>query len=247
MASVYGLTGPKSLNLCKFIMAPYDRLRATLRQHPVFGLLPPPARQTLYRAARLRVVHKGDVLAHQGQVWPRVAVLLQSRGQWVLLAPSGRRQVVFHLGPGQAVWGHSLFDDGPLPASFEITEAGWVFWWPRAVVRPLLTRHPEALWALNRDIVGWMRRVRDVLYALAFQDVMHRVARVLVEHYPDEAGEGPLPRRLTLEEMAALVGTSPEFVCRVLRRLSEQGLLDIQRRHLIFKDRAGLERLARGE
>ncbi len=228
-------------------MVPYQHLHTLLRQHPVFGLLPPTAQEVLRRTAHPRAVQKGEILVHQGQSWPCVAILVMSSGRWVLLAPSGRRQVVFHLGTGQVIWGHGLFDDGPSPASFEITLSGWVFWWPRTVVRPLLVQHPEALWALNREMVSWMRRVRDILYTLTFHDVMRRVARVLVEYLPVQGDEQPITRRITLEEMADLVGASPEYVCRVLRRLAQKGFLDIQRRYLVLKDRAALERLAWGD
>ncbi len=223
-----------------------EELAARLAENPVFRHLQPEERYFLADRAQALTLNKGMVLGHQGQVWPRAAYLGDAAGQWCLLAPSGKRQVVFRLGPGAVVWGHSLFDGQPLPASFEIVEPGTVYCWPGEVLLPVLLRRPEALWALVGEMVGWMRRVRETIYSLAFQAVLHRVARVLLQAYP--AAEGlRVPRSLTLDEMAAMVGTSREFVSRVLQHLDREGIVRVGRRYLVFTDRQRLEQLAQGD
>ncbi len=179
-------------------------------------------------------------------MWPRAAYLHDAAGQWCLLAPSGKRQVVFRLGPGAVVWGHSLFDHAPLPASFEITRTGTAWVWSRDSLIPILQAHPTALWDLLQELLGWMRRVRDTMYSLAFQTVVHRVARVLLETYPPLEGVR-IPRTLTLDDMAAMVGTSREFVSRVLQQLDREGIVRVGRRYLVFTDRQRLEQLAQGD
>ncbi len=220
-------------------------LDALLQQNPVFGLLDPEDRAALVRAARPLTLDKGAPLCHQGEVWPRAALLASGAAQWSLVSPAGRRQVVFRLAAGDAIWGHSLFDDQPMPATLEVIAPARVFWWPREEIMPVLSRRVEAVWAVTREMVGWMRRVREVIYSLAFHSVAHRVARVLLEHYPPCEGR-PVPRHLTLDEMAAMVGTSREFVSRVLQRLAREGVLQVRRRHLVFIDRQRLEQLAQG-
>jgi len=214
-----------------------------MAQNAVLGLLNPADREHLARLARRRDLSRGEVLCHQGYVWPRVALLVQGTGQWCLLSPSGRRQVVFRMGPSDVVWGHSLFDHEPLPASFEMVTDGYVYWWTQEDIVPVLSKHVDAVWALSREMVRWMRRVREVLYSLAFQSVAHRVARLLLDYYPECEGR-PVPRDLTLEEMADMVGTSPEFVCRVLKRLAHEGILRVGRRYFVFLDRQRLAALA---
>ncbi len=220
-------------------------LEALLRQNSVFQLLDPSDHETLIRAAREVTLEKGALLCHQGEVWPRAGLLASGAAQWSLVSPAGRRQVVFRLTAGEAIWGHSLFDDRPMPASLEIIAPAQVYWWPREVIMPVLSRRVEVVWAVTREMVDWMRRVREVIYSLAFHSVAHRVARLLLEHYPPCEGR-PVPRHLTLDEMAAMVGTSREFVSRVLQRLAREGVLQVRRRHLVFTDRRRLEQLARG-
>jgi DNA-binding transcriptional regulator LsrR (DeoR family) len=50
-----------------------------------------------------------------------------------------------------------------------------------------------------------------------------------------------MARVLTLEDMAARIGTTREMVCRYLYRLAEEGAIEIRRTELRIKDRQLLE------
>jgi len=214
-----------------------------LRQNSAFRWLDDASRAELVRRARSRSLDKGAVLCHQGEVWTRAALLVAGTAQWSLVSPSGRRQVIFRLHAVSMVWGHSMFDDQPMPATLEMVTPARVYWWPREALMPLLLRRAEAVWAVAQDMVDWMRRVREVVYDLAFHPVTQRVARLLLEQYPAREGR-PIPRHLTLDEMAAMVGTSRELVSRVLQRLAREGILQVHHRYLIFLDRHRLEQWA---
>jgi hypothetical protein len=64
---------------------------------------------------------------------------------------------------------------------------------------------------------------------------------VLLEQYPDQ---GPVARNLTLDDMAARIGSTREMVCRVLYRLSDDSLIELTRTEFNLVDRAGLQRIA---
>lgn len=53
-----------------------------------------------------------------------------------------------------------------------------------------------------------------------------------------------MPCDLTLEEMAARIGTKREIVCRQLYRLEDEGAIKLNRRTLRIVDREALKRFA---
>ena len=65
----------------------------------------------------------------------------------------------------------------------------------------------------------------------------------MLERYGSK-GEDPVARDLTLDTMAAYVGTTPEMVCRVLYRFSDENLIHITRTEFSITDQAGLAALA---
>jgi CRP-like cAMP-binding protein len=92
-------------------------------------------------------------------------------------------------------------------------------------------------------MVQRMQRASAIVEELAFQPVTGRVARLLLENFP--SSQGAAPRHLTLDEMAAHVGTTREMVCRILYRFAEQGAIQINRTEFIFTDRSILEKHTR--
>ena len=219
------------------------KLNDGLAQAPVFKKLAAADRAELIRLAEVKTYRKGEFICWQDEVWPKALYIASGRIEWTMLSPDGKRQVVFRLGAGDVVWGHSLFDDHPMPASLEVMARCRVCQWPREVVMPIVSRNVEAVWDVSRLLVLAMRHVREVVYGFAFHPVAGRLARLLLNHYQPIEGQHT-PRDLTLDEMAATVGTSRELVCKVLYRFADAELIRINRTEFVFTDRKKLEELA---
>ena len=52
-----------------------------------------------------------------------------------------------------------------------------------------------------------------------------------------------MQRDLTLEDMAAMIATSPEVICRIMYQFQTEGLLRIDRASITLNDRPTLEKL----
>jgi CRP/FNR family transcriptional regulator len=216
-----------------------------LSRAPVFEKLSDADRAELVSRASRKIQERGETICWQGEPWPNVAYIASGQAEWVMLSPEGKRQVVFKLGACDVVWGHSIFDDQPMPASLEVTQRAEFLLWPREVVIPIVSRHPEAVWETGRVLVNYMRRVREVVYGFAFHPVAGRLARLLLTHYQHAQGDSA-PRDLTLDQMADTVGTTRELVSRTLHRFADEGLIRVNRVELTFLDREKLETLAGG-
>jgi len=108
---------------------------------------------------------------------------------------------------------------------------------------PWLKNEGEALWALCGLLVARMQQASEVLEDLAFQPVAGRLAKLILQRY-GEAEAGPVARDLTLDEMAARVGTTREMVCRILYRFADERLIHITRTEFNLLDRHNLARIA---
>ena len=88
-----------------------------------------------------------------------------------------------------------------------------------------------------------MQRASDIVEGLAFRPVAARVARFIIERFGDYANT-PVARDLTLDEMAAIIGTTREMVCRVLYHFSDEDLIQITRTEFVLNDKEGLKQIA---
>jgi len=222
-----------------------DELFECLAEAPVFSKLNASDRAELAQLAIRRNYQKGQCICWQGEPWPKVAYIASGLVEWAMLSPAGKRQVVFKLRACDVVWGHSIFDEKPMPASLEVMEETEVYTWHRETIIPIISRNVEAVWDVARVLVAYMRQVREVVYGFAFHPVAGRLARLLLDHYRPVEGQ-PAPRDLTLDEMADTVGTTRELVSKTLHRFAEQGMIQINRVEFVFTNRSKLEKLAGG-
>ena len=194
-----------------------------LSKAPVFSKLTDRDRQELMKHTVEKKYSRDEYVCWQGEVWPHVAYIATGKLEWAMLSPEGRRQVVFKLNPCDVIWGHSVVDNLPMPASLEVREDAVLYLWERETILPTLLRNAEA----------------------AFHPVAGRLARLLLSHYATADGKFA-PRDLTLDQMADTVGTTRELVSRTLHRFADEGLIQISRMELAFLDREKLEFMAGG-
>lgn len=213
-----------------------DHMTQRLGQLSVFHHLPESERRALVSQAQRLRLESDSYLLHQGDVWPRVLFVLKGELRWEILSLSGRQHVLYTVGSGQVFWGHSFFDDEPMPASLIASRRSDGLVWDRETMLPVLFGYPRALWEVTQMQVKTMRRARDIIYGLAFQPVSARLAGLLLESFGEQPEEAMIERDFTLNEVAARVASSPEVVCRILHQFQADGVLELTRAHITLRD-----------
>ena len=148
-----------------------------------------------------------------------------------MLSMSGREHVLYYIEQKNVFWGHTLLDGGPMPASLTASKPSEIIIWHSDALHPFLNRNPETLWALIRYQTKVMRQARsEIIYGLAFKPVVGRLASLILDRKGASIDE-PIKRDLTLHEIATMVNSSQEVVCRILYQFQEDGLLQNRSRH----------------
>ena len=155
------------------------------------------------------------------------------------------RSIIRTLKSGDIFWGHAVIDGGPTPGTLKTAETDTlIYLWHKDHLIPILKQNPDALWEALEVLMKRMRQAAFTIDQLAFNDVLTRLAHLIISEY-DQTGEKPILRRsLTLEQMATMINTSPEVVCRLLNQINEEGIIDLNRNELTIKDIKKLHALA---
>ncbi|MBN1453774.1 MAG: Crp/Fnr family transcriptional regulator [Anaerolineales bacterium] len=208
--------------------------------YEIFTSLDATQRTTFQKEAISRSYPKGAFITQYGDIWPYLFILTRGQVNAIKESSEGRSLSIATFKPGDIFWGLAFFhEEAPMPVTLETTEETSLFLWPRERVLPVILQNGQFSWELSRLMVKLMLRASAIVDELAFQPVAGRVARLLLENFPSD--QDSAPRHLTLDEMAARVGTTREMVCRVLYRFAEQGAIQINRTEFIFTDRSLLE------
>ena len=202
----------------------------------------------LDRAAQLAIrrnYRKDEPVVWRGDVWPHLLLVEKGTIKAAKDSHQGRSLILTTLEPGDIFWGLAFFkDDAPMPVTLTAQDDVSLYLWSRERLLPLLLENSRVLWELSRLMIARMEKASEVVEDLAFQPIAGRLARLLLDHYTGSS-EVPVSRDLTLEEMAAHIGTTSTVVCRALYRFSDEKLIHITRTEFSLSDEAGLARLAK--
>jgi len=151
----------------------------------------------------------------------------------------GREQVLHFLGPNQVFNAVEVFTEMPTQASVVALEESVVWWIERGTMQNLVGTRPDLARGVIRDLAGRLQHLVGLVEDLSLRTIESRLARVLVE----DAAQATVTRRkwLTQVELAARLGTVPDVLNRALRKLEEEGLIEVTRQQIRIKDLAALQ------
>ncbi|MDA8217559.1 MAG: Crp/Fnr family transcriptional regulator [Dehalococcoidales bacterium] len=218
-----------------------------LRSFPYFARLSAADLARLRGYLSVRQYGRGDLIVLEREPCKGLFLVRFGRVRVYKASPDGREKVLRVVEAGESFNEVPNFDGGGNPATAEATEPTTVYCLRRADLLRIVGERPSVGLAMLEVFAGRLRHLTAMVEDLSFRQVTSRLAKILLEY----AGQAPaadgggleLRRRLTQQEMAAMVGTAREMVGRSLKNLEAQGALRVDRHRIIIVDRELLESL----
>lgn len=213
-----------------------------LERIPYFSGLSREEREALGRGLFEKRVPKNEVLLWEGEPGNALYIVGSGRMKVFRTSAEGKEQVLRVMYPGDSFNEVPVFDGGPNPASAMALEDSVVFGIRREGMLRILRDYPQV--SVN-VIRVFSRRLRDLVALvedLSFRNVTARLAKILLEHAVESGQESP-ERRLTQQQMAAMVGTAREMVGRSLKTLETMGAIRVERQKIVIVNREMLRRM----
>ena len=214
-----------------------------LQRVPLFSQLSAVELQRVVDVARERAYPRNSVILFEDDPGDALYVVANGQVKVVLIGEDGREVILSVMGPGEFFGEMSLLDDEPRSAHVIAMEDSSLAVLRREDFEGLLTSSPQIALALLRELSRRLRRADEKVGSLVLLDVQGRVARLLLDMASEEGGER-ITRRLTHHTIAQMIGSSRETVSRTMRDLTDKGLIAVQRRDIVIRDRAALEAAA---
>jgi CRP-like cAMP-binding protein len=211
-------------------------------QFPAFCDLPVAELERLAVVARERRLAKGEIVFQKGDRPTGLFFVVDGVIKETCQAPDGAEKIIELVESGQSFGEAALFLDSPHPfAAVALAEARLLHL-DRAMVDELIQRCPDfvghMMLVLSCRVLTLMRDVESY----TVQNPIQRVAGYLVGRCGGRAGNRPsiiLPA--TKQAVASRLGMTPEAMSRILRDLSEAGLIEVQGGRIEVRDLRRLE------
>jgi CRP/FNR family transcriptional regulator len=187
------------------------------------------------------------MLFSEGEPCNGLHIIAQGKVRIFKTSMSGREQVLAVNVPGESVAELPVFDGGPFPASAMAIDDAEVAFISRRDFQAYCMEHPEVALKVLQVVGSRLRRLVGIIEELSFTTIRQRLIAALVKLAEGEgqrtAGGIEFKLPATHQELANQLGTVRELVSRNLMRLQAEGLLDVDARHIVVKDLAGMKAL----
>ena len=213
----------------------------------LFQNLAPQYYDELARIVRVKEFDKNQFIFSEGDDGVGFYVIVRGRVKIYKMSPEGKEQILHILGPGEPFAEVAVFSGSHYPANAETMAASSLFFFPKDEFIKLISSNPSLAMNMLAALSIRLKQFSHMIEALSLKEVPGRLAAHLL--YLSEQQEEASELRLDIAkvQLAGLLGTIPETLSRIFKKMNEQGLIESSGAAITILDRQGLEDLADGE
>jgi len=221
-------------------------METTLRSIPLFSQLRESDLWRLREATVSRSYPKDSIILFEGEQAEALYVVLSGRVKVVYVSEDGREVILGTRDNGDFFGETALLDELPNPAHVIAMQDTELLVLRREEFRRCLAEMPGMSLGLLRVLSRRLRSQDDTIRGLVLLDVRGRVARLILDLAERNDGSA-VPKGITHNLIAQMVGASRETVSRTLRELTTEGLLEVTGRRIAVANRPALAAAAQLE
>lgn len=207
-----------------------------LRNVPLFADLPNSELSILANVIQRANYKKGATIVAAGDLGVAMYIVISGRLKVTISNRSGKEVVLAILESGDYFGEMSLLDSGPRSASVITAEASELLQLGKEDFHTCLHSNPQLSTSIMSCLVQRLREANKKIGNLALLDVYGRVASALLDIAESHGGERVVPKNMTRQDIADMVGASREMVGRVLFELRARGLIETKGRRITLKE-----------
>lgn len=220
-----------------------------VRRVPIFAGLTPEQQDTVATMAHPQILEDGELVHGVGERTGKMFVVHSGQVKLSRILPSGRKLLLRVAHPGETIGEHTFLSGSPTLDEAEAHAGARLCVFVHDDLTKLIQRYPYIAHRMMRTLGQRLAQTERQL-ALNTQSVDVRLADYLLQlpMLRNTPGAQPLRVQLPLnkQDIASLLGTTPESLSRALSRLRTKDLISIDDSTVTLVDPDGLEALVAG-
>jgi CRP-like cAMP-binding protein len=222
-----------------------DEMLALIRQNPLLHALDETQLSTLLSHARVYHLAEAQSLFHQGQAFNEWFICAQGYIKLLRLTAQGDEKIVEIIAAGHSFAEAVLFmRERHYPVHAVALKASVVVGIPAAPYAALLSNSPDTCFQL---LAGLSKRVHGLLNEverLSLRDATFRLVHWLLATQ-QQTQCNPIELDIPKHVLASRLSITPETLSRILKRLSEQEIIQVQEHSILLLNLPALRLLSR--
>ena len=222
-----------------------DSTEKIMRSIPLFQGLSSSACTALGGIARQRAFRKGEAIFEEGESGHGFFVVTEGRVKIYKLSADGKEQILHIFAAGEPFGEVPVFTGRHFPAHAMALEAAATLYFPRDDFINLISSYPAVALNMMAVLSRRLHTFTDLIENLSLKEVPGRLAAFLLYQCEHDAGSATVRLDISKAQLASILGTIPETLSRIMARMVQAGLIQLQgKREIVIINRELLKELA---
>lgn len=208
----------------------------------LFNNLPAEQLDAILAIGKEKHFDKGEVIFFEGDPGHGFFVVISGQVKIFKVSDIGKEQILHIFGPGDIFGEVPVFYGNPFPASAKSLLATTVMFFPRDAFVELLEGNCAIALAMLGVLARRLRIFTEQIEYLSLKEVPARLAGYLLYLQKTQKNHDVVELEISKGHLASLLGTSPETLSRIFKKMTEEKLISVQGRTIILLDKTGLEK-----
>ena len=160
------------------------------------------------------------------------------------LSFEGKEQILHIYGPGHTFGEVPVFEGKNFPASAMALEKSMIIFLPRNKFVNLIASVPGLGMLLLADLSKRLREFTIQIENLSLKEVPARLAAYILTLSNEQKNEEQVTLPISKAQLSNLIGTTPETVSRIFKKMMDAAYIEVQTKTILIKDLEGLLELS---
>jgi len=217
---------------------------AILAEVPLFSGLPTDQLDKLRAIMEVREVERGTTIFSDGDYANGFYVVADGSVKIYKMSLEGKEKILHIFGPPEPFGEVPVFAGTKFPANALAASRSCLLFFPRDAFVKLVTENPSLCLNMLAVLSMRLRQFTDQIENLSLKEVPARLAGYLLSLAREQENRKVVNLPIPKGQLAGLLGTIPETLSRIFSRMTQQGLISVDGRHIHLLDFEGIAALS---
>lgn len=218
-----------------------------LTKIPLFSGLSENAVELLERILVFKQFSRGDNIFSEGDESAGFYIITRGRVKVYKLSPDGKEQILHIVGVKELLGAVSAFAGTPYPAYADSMEKTSSYFFPRRDVMEVVKKEPSVVMNMMANLSMRLQHFTRMIENLSLKEVPGRLASYFLYMCTQKGCTDSIVIDIPKGQLASLLGTIPETLSRILRKMSDKKIIRIKGKVITLLDKKALNDLISGE
>lgn len=214
---------------------------------PLFQGIPGTALALIGKILVERDFSRGENIFSEGSQSGGFYIVVKGRVKVFKLSIEGKEQTLTIVGAKELLGAVSAFAGTPYPANADAMEKTKTLFFPRKDFLMLIRKEPSVVMNMMANLAMRLQHFTRMIEDLSLKEVPGRLAAYLLYMCEQKGCTDSIQIDIPKGQLASLLGTIPETLSRILRRMSEKGIIRVKGRSITLINKNALREVVHGE